>query len=75
MAQKYGVFDEDNWEKDLRRGFDECLRVLKKNGTLIFKWSEVQVTLSEVLRVLDAKPLITHQNNRTFFLVFMKGVE
>lgn len=32
------------WRQDIRQGFEECFRVLKPYGTLIFKWSEVQVT-------------------------------
>ena len=32
----------ENWKEEIRAGFKECFRVLKPNGTLIFKWSEVQ---------------------------------
>ena len=45
LAQKYGVLDENLWSFDIRQGFDECMRVLKTNGTLIFKWNEEQVSL------------------------------
>ncbi len=44
LAKKYGRLDE-NWRQDIKAGFKECFRVLKKNGTLIFKWNEEQVPL------------------------------
>ena len=31
--------------------------MLKPNGTLVFKWSEVQIPLSEVLRLIPERPL------------------
>ena len=38
MAKKYGSLNS-NWASDIKAGFDECMRVLKPNGTLIFKWN------------------------------------
>ena len=40
LAKKYGTLDKDTWPQDIRQGFNECMRVLKPNGTLIFKWNE-----------------------------------
>ena len=71
LAQKYGVLSED-WKNDIAQGFAECMRVLKPNGTLIFKWNEEQVTLSEVLSVLPEKPLFGNRRAKTHWLVFMK---
>lgn len=48
MAQKYGVL-LPSWRTDIRAGVNEAMRVLKPNGTLIFKWNEAQVKLNEVL--------------------------
>lgn len=56
QTKKYGKLPTD-WGKELRRGFAECFRVLKPNGTLVFKWSEVQIPLSEVLRLIPERPL------------------
>ena len=39
LAKKYGVL-ADNWKEVISAGFKECMRVLKPNGTLIFKWNE-----------------------------------
>ena len=37
----------------IRQGFKECFRVLKPNGTLIFKWNEVQFPVKDVLKLTD----------------------
>lgn len=37
LAKKYGSIPREGWENIIRKGFSECMRVLKPNGTLIFK--------------------------------------
>lgn len=71
LAKKYGKLDE-LWPIDIRQGFNECMRVLKTNGTLIFKWNEDQVSLSEVLEAIDCEPLFGNRRSKTHWLVFMK---
>lgn len=71
QAQKYGVLG-DNWQDDIRRGFKECMRVLKPNGTLIFKWNEEQIRLVDILAIIDNRPLIGNRRAKTHWLVFMK---
>lgn len=71
VAKKYGRLGE-NWKSDLRHGFAECFRVLKPNGTLIFKWNEEQVALREVLSLTDEKPLFGNRRAKTHWIVFMK---
>lgn len=71
LAKKYGLLGE-NWREDLKQGFCECMRVLKPNGTLIFKWCEEQVATSQILSLIDYKPLFGHRRGKTIFLVFMK---
>lgn len=71
LAAKYGKLGPD-WRADLKAGFDECMRVLKPFGTLVFKWNEEQVKLSEILRIFGARPLFGHRRGKTHFLVFMK---
>lgn len=73
LRQKYGALSPSTWQNDLRLGFSECFRVLKPTGTLIFKWNELQIKLSDVLPLaLPYKPLLGHRKNKTFFLVFFK---
>lgn len=74
LAAKYGKLGPD-WRADLKAGFDECLRVLKPYGTLVFKWSEEQVKLSEILHIFGVRPLFGHRKGKTHFLVFMKLTE
>lgn len=75
MRKKYGGLEPKNWKSDIGLGFDECWRVLKKNGVLIFKWNECDIPLREVLSVISKDPLFGHvtgQNSKTHWLCFMK---
>ena len=74
MAIKYGKLQED-WPIHIRNGFNECIRVLRTNGILIFKWSEVQIPLKDVLRAIGQEPLFGHKSgkkSKTHWLCFMK---
>jgi SAM-dependent methyltransferase len=74
LAAKYGKLSDD-WQTDIRKGFAECLRVLKQDGTLIFKWNETQVRVSDVLKLCPCPPLFGHRSGKksnTHWLVFMK---
>lgn len=71
---KYGRLNE-NWQKMIHDGFSECMRVLDDYGTLIFKWSEVQIPLRKVLDAIGHEPLIGHRSGKkmnTHWLAFMK---
>lgn len=75
LAAKYGKLG-DNWRDDLRKGFAECFRVLKKDGVLVFKWNETQVSVKEVLQLVPVRPLFGHLSGRkglTHWLVFTKA--
>lgn len=69
LAKKYGVLPQ-NWREELKQGFNECMRVLKPNGTLIFKWNEEQIKLSEVLQCFSSQPIFGSKRSKTHFLVF-----
>lgn len=75
MAKKYGVLNY-HWRDDIRDGLAECMRVLKPNGVLIFKWNEAQVKLNEIMPLLPQQPLFGHtsgKHGRTIWMTFMKG--
>ena len=75
ITKRYGAL-KDNWREELRAGFKECFRVLKPNGTLIFKWSEVQFPIKEVLELTDQKPLYGHKSGKkmnTHWVCFIKN--
>lgn len=71
LAKKYGKLT-DTWPSDIKRGFNECMRVLKPCGTLVFKWNEQQIKLSEILKNIDYKPIFGNKRADTHWLVFMK---
>lgn len=71
MALKYGKLKGD-WKSMLSAGFDECMRVLKPNGTLIFKWSEVQIPLENILPLFSKKPLFGNKQRQGGFSNFEK---
>jgi hypothetical protein len=59
----------------LRAGFAECFRVLRPEGTLIFKWNEYEVPLRDVLALTPEKPLYGHQagkQQKTHWIAFLK---
>ena len=72
LAEKYGVLNKETWKDDIRQGFAECMRVLKSKGTLVFKWNEDQIKLSEILNIIDYKPLLGNRRNKTHWLIFIK---
>lgn len=73
LVKKYGRLDADHWQSDIQKGFTECMRVLKPNGTLIFKWNEEQVSLSELKKLFPQPPLFGNKRAKTHWLVFMKN--
>ena len=74
LKLKYGRLEGD-WKQMLHEGFKECFRVLKTNGVLVFKWSEVDIPLKEILKLCPISPLFGHRsgkNNKTHWVCFMK---
>ena len=75
MRKKYGVLDSQSWREDLTAGFAECFRVLKTNGTLVFKWNEASIKVNEILKLTDQKPLLGHPSGKrmgTHWILFIK---
>lgn len=72
LALKYGVLGSD-WREDLRKGFAECFRVLRPDGVLVFKWSEHQVPLKDILALTVEKPLFGERRGKTHWMIFIKG--
>ncbi len=76
MRKKYGVLDKETWQDDLTKGFAECFRVLKDEGTLIFKWNEVSIPLKDILALTPYKPVLGHPSGKrmgTHWVLFVKG--
>ncbi len=74
LAKKYGRLGE-GWEKMLHDGFAECMRVLKPDGVLVFKWAESDIPADKVWKAIGEKPLFGHHSgkqSKTFWGCFMK---
>jgi len=76
LAKKYGMLSE-HWQDAIRRGFKECMRVLKPYGTLVFKWNAEQISTDEIVRAIGCRPLYGNMNSRrkderTVWMVFLK---
>jgi len=75
MAKKYGKLPND-WKEMIKKGFDECWRVLGTGGTLIFKWNTDQISIPAVMTCFSRMPLLGHRttkNLKTHWLVFFKS--
>ncbi|MGX7163369.1 class I SAM-dependent methyltransferase [Enterococcus massiliensis] len=71
LVKKYGKLNQ-YWPTLIHDGFEECMRVLKPNGTLVFKWNEEQISFRKVLNSIDYKPLFGDKRAKTRRTVFMK---
>ncbi len=75
--KKYGKLPE-NWQELIHDGFLECMRVLKPYGTLIFKWSEIQISTRDVIDAIGKEPLFGHRSGKkmnTHWLCYMKFMD
>ena len=75
MVRYYGSLNKETWKDDIKKGFDECWRVLDDYGVLVFKWNEASIKRKEVLEVLGRQPLFGHPNGSkivTHWFTFMK---
>jgi hypothetical protein len=75
MTKTYGELSKDTWKEDIRKGFNECWRVLDDFGVLVFKWNDSSIKRKEVLETIGHTPLFGHPNGSkipTHWFVFMK---
>ena len=74
IVKKYGKLDA-TWPQMLHDGYQECMRVLKPDGVLVFKWSEYDIPADKVWKAIGQKPLFGHHSgikSKTFWGCFMK---
>lgn len=74
IVKKYGKLEGD-WKDEIKQGFAECFRVLKPGHVLVFKWSEIDVKVSEILALTNQSPLYGHRSgkqSKTHWIVFIK---
>ena len=78
MAKKYGTLPKEGWQEIIHDGFWECMRVLKPNGTLIFKWNETDIPTKKIIEVIGQEPLFGHISGKaakTQWMCFLKPGE
>lgn len=61
FAKKYGLLKAETWQSDLRQGLLECWRVLDDFGTLLFKWSNHDKSVDDIIANLPFKPVIAEE--------------
>ena len=74
MKKSYGSLS-DGWEQMLHDGFAECMRVLKPDGVLVFKWSDISISTRDAINAFGQEPLFGHRSGKkmnTHWLCFMK---
>ena len=74
LKLKYGRLNS-TWKDDIEQGLSECWRVLKQNGTMVFKWNEEQISLPMIKDLLPCEPIIGQRRGKTIWLVFFKSEE
>lgn len=75
IAKLYGVLSPETWKEDLKKGFEECMRVLKPEGFLVFKWNETSIKIKEILDLFGLLPLFGNKQGtklKTHWLVYLK---
>ncbi|WP_302010444.1 SAM-dependent methyltransferase [Veillonella parvula] len=74
LKLKYGRLNS-TWKDDIEQGLSECWRVLKQNGTMVFKWNEEQISLPLIKDLLPCDPIIGQRRGKTIWLIFFKSEE
>lgn len=69
---RYGVLDRTEWKEDLAAGFRECLRVLRRGGAMLFKWSTCQIPLTQLRPLFPCPPLFVSRQGKTYHFIFLK---
>ena len=76
VLKQYGSLNKVTWKEDIKKGFDECWRVLDDYGVLVFKWFDKSIKVNDLIKVLGRTPLFGRRNPNTtihtYWFCFMK---
>ena len=79
LKNLYGTYNsEEEMMGIVADGFRECIRVLKPDGVLIFKWADTSMPVSKIIKYFGQQPLFGHRSgikSNTHWLCFMKVAE
>ena len=76
LYAEYGELKKD-WREYIGQGFKECFRVLKPGGFLIFKWSDTDIKVKNILKLTPERPIFGHRVGKkmaTHWISFMKSL-
>lgn len=75
IIKKYGYLGE-SWREDTAAGFNELWRILDDYGVLVFKYADLDISVTEMLSLFPVKPLFGTKTkkgvNNTYWFTFMK---
>ena len=75
ITKKYGYLGE-NWRDDLTNGFKELWRILDNGGTLCLKFSDLDISIKDLLSLFPEKALYGTPTkkgvNNSYWFVFVK---
>jgi len=63
FRKRFGCLEPETWQDDLRKGFNECWRIMEDYGILIFKWSNSEIPFKKVLSLIKHRPLFGNTTN------------
>lgn len=79
IMKKFGCLNPETWQIDLQKGLKEMWRCLDDYGTLIFKWNDVQIPYSKIMKYFPSQPLFFNilagdkaKTKATYWFCFMK---
>lgn len=77
ITKRFGVLHPETWQGDIKKAFKECFRVLKPYGTLMFKWSDCDIKVENILHLFPCDPLFFNRFDKksgtiTYWFCFMK---
>jgi len=56
FAEKFGLLEPETWQSDLRKAFEEFMRVLESDGALLLKWNNNHISDKRLLSCFPFKP-------------------
>ena len=76
MKNLYGTYtSEQEMMENITIGFHECMRVLKPDGVLVFKWADTSIPAAKIIKAFGQQPLFGHKSGikmNTHWMCFMK---
>ena len=77
MLKKYGKLGY-TWQHDVKKGFEECWRILQPHGVLLFKYADLDIKVSDMLAQFPEKPIVGTRTKKsvndggTYWFAFIK---